>query len=283
MLRRFTALTALFAAAGPALSQEAGPTTVPWAFSSYFGTGWYQVGDDRDAFALRYVYRKRLLEARIDDAGRHPGLEWRLPVTLGFDRFPLDDLAGSLDPGNFASLSVTPGLWLDLPVSERWQLRPFAALGWGAVLDGDDSAFIYQAGVLSRFVFADGPLRPALVQSLGYVGYSPSEGGSEGFWPLLTALEFGHPLVEFGEGDDGLRLVWHVAHTHFHGQLDLRRPDGSLESISEQWEAGLALRRRAGRLDFGWFSLDRLGLAYRFSSDGELEGIGLVVSSLFDQ
>ena len=32
-----------------------------------------------------------------------------------------------------------------------------------------------------------------------------------------------------------------------------------------------------------WFRFDRLGLAYRFSSDGKLKGVGFVFQSLFDQ
>ena len=284
MPARAAVLVLSIAAALPVRAQEADATTVPWAYSNYFGTGWYHLGDDSDTFVLRYVYRKRQRDAGIDEDGRRvPGLQWRFPVTLGFEQFPLDDIAGSVDPGNFASLSVMPGLWVDLPLSERWQLRPFAAAGWGTLLDGEDSAWTWWGGVHSQFLLTDGALRTALINSISYVGYSPQSGPSDGFLPMLSAVEFGHPLMALADGDDELRLVWHAAFTHFHGKLELTRPSGRVEDIAEQWEAGLAVRRREGRLDFGWFELDRLGLAYRFSGDGDFEGVGLVLHSLFDQ
>jgi len=273
----------VLAACGPAAAQENQATTVPWAYSNYFGTGWYEIGADRDAFVLRYVYRRTLSEARIDDEGRrHAGWQWRIPVTLGLSQFPLEDLAGSVNPDNFANLSVTPGLWVTLPVSERFTLRPFAAAGWGTVLDGNESAFSYWAGVNSRYLLSDGRFRVALVNSLGFVGYTPNEGPSDRFWPLLAAIEFGHPVAEFDGGDDSLRLVWHAGYTHFLGELELTRPDGEVEKVTQQWEIGAAIRRENGPLKLGFLRLDRFGLAYRFSGDGELEGIGLVLNSLFD-
>ena len=284
MIRRPLLVTIFLLAASPGAAQQADTSTVAWAYANYFGTGWYEVGDDSDAFVLRYVYRKRLREPGIDAAGRRRmGLEWRLPVTLGLEQFPLADIAGSVDPENFASLSVMPGLWLDLPVTRRWQLRPFAAAGWGTLLDGDDSAWTWWAGMHSELELTDGRIRTALVNSLTYVGYTPENGPTDGFLPLLTAIEFGHPLADIADGDDELRLVWHAAFTHFHNRLELTRPGGRVEEISEQWEAGIAIKRREGRLDFRWFTLDRLGLTYRFSGDGEFEGVGLVVRSLFDQ
>lgn len=265
-------------------AQERAATTVPWAYSAYFGTGWYEIGEDRDAFALRYVFKRRWQQPRIDAEGeRELGLQWRLPVTLGLDEFPLDDPAGSVDPANFASVSFTPGAWLDFPVTERLMLRPFAAGGWATLLNGEDAAWIYWAGAHSRYLLMETRPRLALINSVGFVGYSPRNGPSENFWPLTTALEFRHPLWRIADGREWLQLNWHAAHTHFHGQLDIRRADGTSEQISEQWELGFAFSRSGGRLELGWFSLDRLGLAYRFSGDGELEGIALVIDSLFDR
>src|SRR5690606_39930128 len=58
-------LSALTILALPALAaaQEEDLSTIPWAYSTYFGTGWYKVGEDRDAFAIRYAPRKPLREA----------------------------------------------------------------------------------------------------------------------------------------------------------------------------------------------------------------------------
>src|SRR5690606_35226549 len=139
-LRSFKLLGAMLLAGFPATAwaQEEEVASIHWAYSTYFGTGWYQVNDERDAFAIRYAPRKPLREASInDDGSRTVGMELRLPITVGLNHFPLDDIAGSVDPANLANISITPGIYFDVPLNERWMLRPFVAAGWGTVLNGD--------------------------------------------------------------------------------------------------------------------------------------------------
>ncbi|MDZ7645527.1 MAG: hypothetical protein U5K76_15695 [Woeseiaceae bacterium] len=268
----------------PAQAQAEPVNTVPWAYATWFGTGWYEIGDERDAFALRIVPRVEWREAALSDDGeRRVGIHFRFPVTVGLNQFPLDDLAGSVDPDNLANISVTPGIYFDVPVSERWSLRPFAAAGWGSVLNGSDSAWTYWAGIKSRWRLTDGSPELALINAAGFVGYSPDEGRSEQFWPLETALELTHPVAELDEGNDRLQLVWHVKHTHFHGSLDLLDADGTGAEVNEQWELGLAFARRDAPIRIWRLEFDRLGLAYRLSSGGGLRGVGLIFRSLFDE
>ncbi len=253
-----------------------------WAYATYFGSGWYQIGAESNAFSLRYVPRKRQSQATIDDAGnRQWGIELRFPVTLGLNNFPLDDLAGSVNPENFANVSVTPSVYLTWPVNERWTLRPIAALGWGTLLNGDESAWTYWTGVRSQLVLVDRVPQVSLFNSIGFVGYSPNRGPSESFWPMTTALELGHPVFREAEAD--WQLHWHLAYTWFQDDLDLVRQTAGTEPISDQWEFALAFSREDSPISIWRFEFDRLGLSYRFSSDGELQGIGLVFSALFDQ
>lgn len=275
------ALAVLLPVGAPGQSTE--PATLPWPYSSYFGTGWYEVGERRDAFIIRYVPRRTLREPVVEEDGaRRVGFELRAPLTVGLNEFPLDDVGGSVDPDNVASASVTAGVDVEVPVARRWSLRPYAALGWGAVLNGGDSAWTWWAGVKSRRVLREGTLQVALINSVGIVGYSAENDVSDNFLPLGTALEWRHPIAEL-DGDDELQLIWHAAHTHFHNDLDLRRPDGSRVRVGEQWEAALAFGRKNGPIRIWRLSFDRLGLAYRFSPGGDLRGIGLVVQSLFDR
>lgn len=256
---------------------------VHWAYSTYFGSGWYQVSDAQDAFVLRYTRKRPVSEAAIDEQGnRKWGIEWRFPVTVGLNHFPLDDLPGTVDPENLANISVTPSLYLTWPATERWTLRPFAALGWGTLLSGDDSAWTYWAGVKSRYVLREGEADLALLNSLGFVAYSPSNGSSENFWPVMSALELRHPLLRDGKGREWL-LNWHLSYTFFQNDLDLVARNLETEPISDQWELGLAVSRADSQVRIWRFGFDRVGLSYRFSSDGDLQGIGFVFSSLFDQ
>lgn len=272
-----------------AIGMQAGAQTedinaVHWAYSTYFGSGWYRVSDAQDAFVMRYTRRRVLSDARIDvDGRRRWGIELRFPVTVGLNHFPLDDLPGSVDPENLASISVTPSLYLTWPVTERWTLRPLAAFGWGTLLSGDDSAWTYWAGLKSRYVLHEDGAELAVMNSLAFVGYSPKNGSSENFWPVTSALEFGHPVLRNPEGVTRWRLNWHLSYTFFQNDLDLVSRNLETEPISDQWELGLAVSREEGPISIWRFDFKRLGLSYRFSSDGELQGIGLVFSSLFDQ
>jgi hypothetical protein len=267
-----------------AFAQSAEVNTVHWAYSTYFGSGWYRVGDETDAFALRYVPRKELADAAIDDAGdRRLGVELRFPVTIGLNHFPLDDLPGSVNPKNFANLSVTPAVYLTWPVNELWTLRPYAALGWGTLLNGDESAWSYWTGVRSRVALRNSVPQIALLNSVGFVGYSPSDGPASGAWPITTALEFRHPSIGGPSAREHWQMHWHFAYTYFQSELDLIGRDSETEPITDQWEIGLAFSRKEATLSIWRLEFDRLGLAYRFSTDGELKGIALVFSSLFDR
>jgi hypothetical protein len=267
-----------------AVAQSEEVSTIHWAYSTYFGTGWYQIGDERDAFSIRFAPRRPVRTASLDEDGpRIIGMELRIPVTVGLNHFPLDDLPGSVDPANLANVSVTPSIYFDVPVNDRWTLRPFIAAGWGTVLNGDESAWTYWTGLRSRFTFGPGKVDAALVNSIGFVGYTPNNGPSTNFWPIMTAVEMAAPLGSLRHDDRQLMLHWHAGYTFFQDDLDVVRRDLTTEPISDQWELGLAVSKVDAPITVWRLKFDRVGLAYRFSSDGELQGVGLLFRSLFDQ
>src|SRR5690606_36259852 len=94
-------------------AQAVDAEAVHWAYSTWFGTGWYRIGDTRDAFAVRYAPRRLVREQSIAGGERHYGPEVRVPVTVGLEHFPLDAPPGSVSPASLASVSVTPEV--------RWQ------------------------------------------------------------------------------------------------------------------------------------------------------------------
>lgn len=282
--RKAVVALALVACSARAQDQTADADAVHWAYSTYFGSGWYQIDGAQNAFVIRYTPKKTLSEAFIDEENnRHVGVELRFPVTVGLNHFPLDDLPGSVNPENLANVSVTPAIYLTWPVNERWTLRPFAALGWGTLLGGDGSAWSYWGGLKSRWVLTSREPEFALVNSVGFVGYSPDTGSSSSFWPITSALEFRQPVSRPTAGSGSWVLHAHLAYTFFQDHLDLVGRNLSNEPISDQWELGVALSRAKSPISIWRFNFDRLGLSYRFSTDGNLQGIGLIFSSLFDQ
>ncbi|HET6630088.1 MAG TPA: hypothetical protein VFG91_09965 [Woeseiaceae bacterium] len=265
-----------------ALARDADADAIHWAYSTWFGTGWYRIGDSRDAFAIRYAPRKLVREQAIDKGAQSWRVEVRVPFTVGLEHFPLDDLAGSVDPANFASLSVTPAVNVTVPVTDKWTLRPFAALGWGAVLNGGGSAWTWWAGVRSRYRSEIGALGWSWLYSVAVVGYSPSDGPSSNFWPVTTGFELDYPAGSYELQGEQLYLNWHAAYTWFADDMELVRIGRANDEIRDQWQFGIGINKEDTPIEVWRFRFDRLGLAYRFSTDGELQGIGLVFNSLFD-
>ena len=265
-------------------AQDLDSNSVHWAYSSYFGTGWYEIRDNRDVYVLRVAPRWRLRESGFTTAGeRTVGVDLKLAITAGLDSLALSDLPDAIALDNFASLSVSPGIDITIPVTELWTIRPYASLGWGRLLSENQSAWTYWAGIKSRYTFSHGNLDWALINTLGYVDYTPSQGPSEDFWPLMTGLEFDYPFANFKLDGEQLFVSWHGTYTVLENDLDLTIVRGSLAPISDQWEVGFALHKETSPIRAGWFKIDRLGLAYRFSSSGNLKGIGLVLRSAFDR
>ena len=278
----YSCVIALFLIA-TASAQEVDRNVVHWAYSSYFGTGWYSIGNDQDAYVFRMTPRWERREASIDEDGnRHIGIEYRLPVTVGLETFVFDSLPDAVSPENVASLSVTPGIDINIPVTERWYLKSFAAAGWGTLLDGTESAWTYWGGIRSRYELGTGGLTWALINSISFVGFSPADSPSQRFWPVSAGLEFDYPLTGRWIGDQRAILHWYLNYSGFPDDLDIVGANGETLSINDQWELGLAASKQNGRIRFWKLHFDRLGLGYRFSSSGELKGINLVMHSLFD-
>ena len=264
-------------------AQDSTASSVPWAYGAYFGTGWYQIEGDRDIYVIRYTPRWEIREADFgEDGTRTIGIELRFPITFGLDNFSYDDLIGSADPDNLNSLSFTPGIDITIPVTAKWLLRPYAAVGWGGAFDSSESVLTYWAGIKSRYSFQHGKLDWALLNSVTYVGHTPSVGPSDDFWPLMVGLEFDYPLGQRKLGGEQVFLSWHGRYTTFEDDLSDVLDDGSVAPISDQWEFGMSFRKAEGRIKILFLNFDRLGLAYRFSTSGDFKGISFVFRSTFD-
>ncbi len=282
---RFLFLTAcLLFSFAETRAQDSPATSVPFAYSAYFGTGWYQIGDGRDVYVFRYAPRWEMQEADFaEDGSRTIGIEFRFPLTFGLENFSSNDLPGSVDPDNLKSMSVTPGVDIIIPISQRWLLRPFAAAGWGQALDNSDSVIIYWAGVKSRYSFQHGKLDWALLNSITYVGHTPSIGFDDDFWPIMAGLEFDYPLGNRKLGGEQLFLSWHGMYTTFQKSLDQPIGDGLSLEITDEWEFGFSIHKEEEPIKIWFMKFHRLGLAYRVSSSGELEGISFVLRGIFDR
>lgn len=255
---------------------------IHWAYSSFFGTGWYQVEDSQSVFVMRMPISQTLRESSLSESGeRKLGLQIKYPLTLGLH--DLDDVGGILETGNLGTVSFAPGVVLEIPINKRWYLRPFAHVGWGKELNTGESAWIYYTGVKSRYAFPGKKYDWYLLNSLYYAGYTPDQGRSDHLAIAQLGAELRQPLGKatlFGRNID---LHWSLMYSFLGHELHFNLPDGNFEPIDDQIEAAIAISLRDGPYAFWFFKIHRLGVGYQFSSNGQFQAITFSMRSWFTQ
>jgi hypothetical protein len=259
---------------------------IHWAYGAYFGTGVYRVSGGEETYVLSVRPRWGLRDAALDAQGRRTvGIDLRFPAAIGAYKLDVADVAGTLSVDNVSTLSAVPGVEFDIPMSARWSLKPLAYVGWGTELDGDASAWVYWTGIKSRFLFPRDEATWALVSALTYVGYSANSGENGNVLPLLTAVEVDRPLRMKKVADEPVVLHWHVGYTSYLNEVELFSGLTNIEHIrlEDEWELGVAFSTGPEPLRLWRLKWDRVGVAYRFSSDGNFSGISVFFRSLYER
>ncbi len=262
------------------LAEEADVEPVNWAYSSVFGTGWYTVDDNQSLFALSLPVRQTLRKSAFSESGqRQIGYEIDYALSVGF--YNIDDIPGLIDPDNFGSVVFTPGVILDIPVTQRWKLRPYANLGWGSKLGSSDSAWIYYTGIKSRYTLATATSNWALINSIDYAGYKPSVGSSADLAVIQAGIEYRQKLNKLTKKGAPVDLHWTLAYSYLGDELTFGLTDGSIDAVDDQVEVAIAYGYRNRPIKIWFMEFDNIGLGYRFSSNGTFKGISLNLGSWF--
>ena len=257
--------------------------SIHWAYASYFGTGWYNINDERRAFVLRGTPRWQYREAEWhEDGSRTIGINFRMPLTVGLQTFDFRDIPDALDPENLTTVSLNASVDFEIPINARWSVRPTVEGGYGRVLDGSDSAWTYKTGIRSQYRFQHGKLDWALIAVLGYVGYSSKNFSSDDFTFGGLALEFGYPLGWLDKEGAPYRLYWHAGYMEMLDEVEFGVSGEPRHEISNYWDAGLAIGKTGKPIEISFLRFDRLGLAYRVSKNGSLKGVSVIFRSLFE-
>lgn len=266
-------------------AQEVRPAQEPakqvhWAVGAFFGTGWYQVDDNRKAFILQIPPRQTLREAAwSEDGERTLGIEIDYTLALGLGS--IDDIPDFIEFENYATISFTPGVQVEIPMNEAWSLRPYAHLGYGWELESQEGAAIWYGGLKSRYLFGDSRYRWALLNGLFLAGYKPDYEDRGNYGAVMAGLEFSHPLGGLRLGEDPLYLNWHLTYDWFFDRLNFHVDEETVESFRDQWELGFSIGKRGRPLELWFMSFDQIGLGLRVSSNGHFGGITLNFSSPF--
>lgn len=284
-------LAAALVAAPAARCQEPPPAPAAdpekqyhWALGAFFGTGWYHVDSNRSVFILRMPPRQKLRAASLEPDGRRVmGIELVYALSLGLSR--LNELPDFIEFDNYSTISFTPGVILEVPVTPAWSLRPFVHLGYGWESQTQEGAFIGYGGVKSRYRLnaAEDGSRWSLLNGAYFAGYRPEYQDRGRFGALMAGVENSHPLGSWQIGRSTALLNTHVTYTWYFDELNFHTDAELARSFRDQWEVGLAVGRSGGTIDLGFLSFEQIGLAYRWSSDGNFDGILLSFRSPFTE
>ncbi|MCW8926210.1 MAG: hypothetical protein OQJ84_08140 [Xanthomonadales bacterium] len=254
---------------------------VHWAMGAFFGTGWYQIDQNRSVFVFRVPPRQEIRQSGFDESGsRRIGVEIHYPLSFGLHQ--LDDIPDIINFDNFGTVSFTPGVQLEIPVNKKWYLRPYFHVGAGYEKESGEWAGVSYGGVKSRYSLGDNErLRCSLLNAISYAGYKPEFKASGRYGSAMTGLEFSQPLGRLQLDGQPARLNWHVTYSYLFDKLNFYVAEDRIESIQDQWEIGMALGKGNGKLKIWFMSFEHIGLSFKTSSNGHYKAISLNFRSPF--
>lgn len=246
---------------------------INWYYAATFGTGTYTAGD-RSVTVFQLPFSHPL--QTVEDDG--VGLRFKLSATLGIYDYGFDSVIHADLPHRISTLSLLPGLEWEMLLNKRWTIRPYVDGGYGRELTGGQSAWIYDFGVKSRFIFAEHHgVEFALANALASAGYRSPGGPNQTFGYLATGLDITIPTDKqlFGRTT---YLGFTPVYYYYFNRLNIAQFEDRSNRIREEFELAVSLvARKPWSLKF--FHVDRVGLALRTNDD--VTGVTLFTSLPF--
>mgnify|MGYP001819766699 FL=1 len=148
-MRRLFSLTAWLAllfssaiASTQDLPPDAEDVEVGYIYATVMGTGSYKINGRRiTMLSIPLAYTRRNMTP--DRAG----LEWTMPLVLGYDAVTEQDWFGQLLEEDLVTLTALPGLEYQLPIHPNWTLKPFGNIGLGHDFAGGETIWMGVLGI----------------------------------------------------------------------------------------------------------------------------------------
>jgi hypothetical protein len=135
-----------------AFAQEEEKGVANYAYSVFIGTGQYQISD-RTIYVIRAPLRFSLKSPDYD-SGKF-GYSLLLPMSVGITNYKDLSELPELSVESLQTMSITPGVEMQIPVSENWLIKPFAQAGLGWDLKSSSNSFIWGTGARARAWFGE--------------------------------------------------------------------------------------------------------------------------------
>jgi hypothetical protein len=251
--------------------------TVNYVYATQLGIGGYEVGGlDVKIFTVPFSYTFDLERDR-DDIASDSGRPWRLklsaPVNYGVYDFSATDVDGSPVTAELETLSLIPGAELQIPLGQRWTLKPHVDAGVGRGLAADSQyAYIYTVGVTSLYQQQQDKLTLMFGNGLLFAGNAIFGEGGESYSAIKTGLGVRHPI--------GLKLrglapdlgLYGIYYYYYPRALVFQRFLQSPLTVNNQFEIALSLGS-SKPLKLGPFINPRVGISYIFGDSLEITRI----------
>lgn len=278
-------LLSLLLLAAPAVSngqEKAEPEKqVHWALAAYFGTGWYRVDENRTSYIFRIPPRQYLRESGWHENGKRKlGVEILYPVTLGLHQ--LDDLPDFLEFENYGTISFTPGIQVEIPVSDRWYLRPFGHVGAGYERESGEWATMWYGGLKSRYLMTEREkFSWSFLSAAYYAAYKPQFKNRGQYGSVMAGFEFDNTLGNLRWGGKQMWLNWHLTYEYLFDNLNFHVSEDEVVSVDDVWELGLALGTGNKKMKIWFLEFEHVGLSFKASSNGAYQAITFNLRSPF--
>lgn len=260
-----TILLILFTAGASAGADEPGDT-INVAYAQILGSGIYEIGDRR-AYVLNMPFAFVLYEPE----NRDWAMNLLLPVTVGVLDVPWDDFWGSdLDGDRLQTLSVVPGIEMDIPLDDHWSLKPFIQAGYVHDAKEDYDAWVYFGGLKGLARYQLGAYDVGLGAGITVAEQRPvSRGDNTGIGVIELGVDVRRALDMQLRGKPMELSVYAIA-SNYYNDLDLLDIEDEDFHIKRTYEIGLTLGI-AQPVRFWGVDWQRLGMGYKWG-DG-LESI----------
>jgi hypothetical protein len=232
-----------------------------WYYAATYGTGVYKAGDR--TVAVLQIPLTHTLRATTDE---RYGLRIIAPVSFGFYDYSFEDVFDEGLPTRVGTVSAMPGIEMEMRVSRRWTLRPYIAAGIGLEVGGEESAWLYDAGLRSRFLIGeDRGVELSLLNRLSLAGYDPSGAPREPLSLFAIGLDVLVPTATELAGRP-IYLSFTPSYYYYFRKLRFAQFDEPENQLGHEVELAITVSTPKPWTILG-IDFDRIGIAARTSDE----------------